>query len=339
MKIALLAYDYVRLGFLFGLKDLFERKGCTVKCFTHHGDPKAVVEHTAHPWGDFRFEKIEEFNPDRIIMFNGFATETLPATLVLREKFSVFHVEQGWLPQRGNIYIDHMGTGARSDISKKAYEISLNDGNDFEKGAVIGALKQYYKISQEYAPPSSRPYVVVPLQLEHDTSIIYDSEIFKTMNSLVSFVRKSLKGLDLDIYVKAHPRDKDKRVPAAEGLHFLREGSLNDIIGHEQCKGVIGINSTSLIEALVHEKPVVCLGMNVASGTMSYVLEYGDKANSALNFMETMAESLKDKTLFSKVSVYEALFGLSKLQFSKTKVPDWVYNYVETETFHSEWLL
>lgn len=329
MKVALLAYDYTRLGFLFGIRDLLQSKGHTVKCFTHHGSPKADVPHTAHPWGDFRFEKLEEFNPDRLVMFNGFASATLPATKLLRAKFETFHVEQGWLPQKGNIYIDGVGMGARSGIVATARRMERRKVDAFESGEVSGFLKSIYRDAGSFTPPCAGKYIVIPAQLENDTSILYDSPLFKRMSSLVAFVRKSLKDSPYNIYIKAHPRDKEHGFSYAQDLQIIREGNLNDMVAHKDCAGIVGINSTGLIEALVHSKPVVALGFNVASGSGAYQLEI----NSGESHEKAIARIYKELPGIFKEGVNHkkrtsVLYALSKLQFPRTSVPEWVEDLI-----------
>ena len=339
MKVALVAYDHTRLKFLQGIFDKINGTiGCQVTCFTHHGDPKGTIPHVAHPWGEFRYEKIDEYKPDVVVMFNGFATETLPATTMLREKYPVFHVEQGWLPQKGNIYIDKLGTGARSIIARRIQELRESKVDDFDMGMAIGELKASYRNHNTFKNPHpGKKFVVVPMQLEHDTSIIYDSPVFKTMNSLIAYLRKAFKNTPYDVIVKSHPREKEKSWRAADGLLTERHASLNDMIAHQDCAGVVGINSTSLIEALVHQKPVICLGRNVASGTGAYALELHDDGGNFGRFSSLMLDAINNYTPTNEA--LHVLYSLSKLQFPRTNIPDWVYKFLKEQRLNVEWLL
>ena len=122
---------------------------------------------------------------------------------------------------------------------------------------------------------SKLPYVVLPLQLDHDFQIVSYSP-FKGMLEVMrlvmeSFARSADKGLRL--VIKVHPWDtgmvnwgKAARLLAqehavADRLVFLDGGNLDTLARHAQ--GMITVNSTSGLHALQLGCPVKVLGQAV----------------------------------------------------------------------------
>lgn len=208
-------------------------------------------------WALFDFAPLVAFDPDRVIIFNGFHKAIHAAARSIEQRWRTLYMEHGWLPQREFNYIDPKGTGARSSLltSWERYK-----GKPERVFATMLELKGVYKPSRlEMELP--RNYILVPLQLERDTSVVYDSPYFKSMASLVGFVQRHFP--DYPIVVKLHPMD-DTLYDFRNVTVVPKNVSINDLVPGAEL--VVGINSTSLIEALVHGKRVGTLGLNVASG-------------------------------------------------------------------------
>lgn len=171
-------------------------------------------------------------------------------------------MEHGWLPQGRHNYIDPLGTGGRSSLMGDWEHLVGSEGRI---NLTRARLTEIYRPSEvELNLP--RGFILVPMQLERDTSILYDSSYFKSMPSLVAFVRRHFP--EYPIVVKLHPMDQtvfNFEGVSFRGVHVVsKEVKINDLAAIADF--VVGINSTSLIEALVHGKRVAALGRNVASG-------------------------------------------------------------------------
>jgi hypothetical protein len=299
MRIAFLMASYDTMHFFKVMADHLIDKGHTVKAFpampTKITGGKYSVEQCN--WHTFEMSAIEKFNPDRILVWNGYHQPFCAAVSYLKEKYKLFHVELAWLPQKGQVYIDTHGIGSKSSIAG----ISLvgTTGKATQKERDI-----FNKLKRDYSPkgkPSYLPekYVLVPLQLEMDTSIIFDSPFFKTMDSLIGY---ALKMSPLPVVIKPHPKDMiDKksleRFKSLEGVDLKnvtiiddKEMDINTLSAHSS--GLIGINSTSMIEAALHFKPMVQLGMNVFNPAYFCMWDSKEAVHSVLNVQKDLLEDV-----------------------------------------------
>jgi len=317
------------MQFLLGLGRLLNGAGYNVQYFTAFDCPKGQLESEVVNWSGGSLKKLYEFGPDRVIVFNGFAQETIAATMLLRDSMPgrVFHVEQGWLPQRGNIYISSGGTGYRSGISDWVSRQTIRKEMwDFSIGKMSGILQAQYRVDDP-RPNIPENYILVPLQLEQDTSIIYDSSWLKTMKGLLQIAMKKFP--NNTIIVKPHPYQKEDNL-----INNVVNGKFSNVIlgdvlvktnAYAKYAGlVLGINSTSLIESLIHKVPVACLGKNVLSGTGSYAAETLEGLNR-----------VKPRGAVQDWAALEKLCILNSIQFSRATPPKWVINYIESGVYPS----
>lgn len=310
MKVALLTFNQAVYESSFaGVAGLLLRNGHEIHTFYHPSDglpANGGVVHHPCQWWNFELGALEALDPDRVLVFNGSFAWCHAATAVIRERWDTLYAELGWLPQSNQIYIDPRGPGARSQL--------FLDAVPTQTSSAMESLRELYKPSGASIEPG---FILVPLQMEADTSILYDSPVFKTMHSLVGFVVRSFP--DHRIVVKTHPRiDVPFEYPGV--LSISNTESLNDLV--VASRAVVGINSTSLIEALVHHKPVMALGSNVISGK---------------NVFYEGSEALKDpRGLLSYVpdvaKIDQCLTYLKSLQFLASDPPSSVVGSIERGT-------
>lgn len=208
-------------------------------------------------WALFDLAPLVAFDPQRVVIFNGYHRPIHAAARYIEKRWRTVYMEHGWLTQREHNYIDSKGTGARSSLLSSWRHLV---GRDERVASTILKLKQMYR-PQKHDLSLPKDYILIPLQLERDTSIVYDSPWFKSMPSLVGFVQRHFP--DYPIVVKTHPMDDT--VWEMNNVTLVNSRiPMNDLVPGAQL--IIGINSTSLIEALVHSKRIGALGINVASG-------------------------------------------------------------------------
>lgn len=254
MKIALLTFNHAvyEQSFSAIAASLIDR-GHVVQAFYHPEDPRptnAKVGLSHCRWWEFEFASLEAFNPDRVLVFNGSFGWCNAATKEISKRWTTRYAELGWLPQKNQMYIDSKGPGARSTL----FDAPVPECDPAE---TVARLKQYYTPTAGFP---HKDYILIPCQLEADTSILYDSSRFKTMHSVVGFVKRHLPGIP--IVIKKHPAELyEYKFPGC--IEVEKEVPFHNLIPN--ARFVIGINSTTLIESLVFEKPVMCLGSNVAS--------------------------------------------------------------------------
>lgn len=207
-------------------------------------------------WALFDFAPLVAFDPGRVVIFNGYHRPIHAAARAIERQWKTVYMEHGWLPQRDHNYIDTKGTGARSSLISSWRHLIGSKARITTTAAKLEAAYRPGKVG--FSLP--RDYILVPMQLERDTSIVYDSPWFKSMPSLVGFVKRHFP--DYPIVVKLHPMD-DTLFDFTNVTIINSRVPFNDLVPAAGL--VIGINSTSLIEALVHGKRVGTLGINVAS--------------------------------------------------------------------------
>lgn len=258
-------------------------------------------------WTGTGITPLVRFDPDKVLVFNGSHPQRYAATRLFETKWPVIYAENGWLPQADNIYLDPEGVNSRSSIFKNPYLPRRSPEFISEVKSTVAELKKLF-VPNPLADEMPKDYILVPLQLEQDTSIVQDSPYFKSMRSFVQYILWHF--CDHPIVIKPHPKDhtewKFDNVLVAD-----KKISMNDLV--PGAKLVVGINSTSLIEALVHYKPVAALGRNVASNKGVYVAECHDMF---LGNPRACLEKTPDPARIDEVLHY-----LCNIQFPRKKPP------------------
>ena len=225
-----------------------------------------------------------------------------------------------------------MGVGGRSEVFATAGRSLARGkaGDDFEWGEYITGLKQKYKAlpkNDQALAHLPHNYILVPLQMEKDTSILYDSQKIKTMHSLIRYCMKVARAAGKSLVIKKHPRDPHINIDqfSCDYVHIETDIPVNDLIANAEA--IIGVNSTCLIEGLIHYKPIYCFGTNVATGGGPGVYFTGGfPASDVLTpgEMKKICHFRPDKRNINRL-----LFDLSKTQFSRGNPPDWVAKLFE----------
>ena len=332
MKIAFLMASYDTMHFFKVMADRLIKRGHTVKAFpampTNISGGRYHV--TQCNWHTFEMDPIETYSPDRVIVWNGYHTPFNAAVSYLKERYNLIHVEMAWLPQKGNLYYDTDNIGSNSGIAKTC---SLITGEATQREKEIFSL-----VKKSYFPqkrPSFLPekYIVVPLQLEMDTSITLNSPNFKTMDSLIGY---ALKMSPYKVVIKPHPKKMiDKK--NFEKFKSISNVDLKDIVIVDNgqidmnslaaySSGIIGINSTSMIEAALHFKPIIQLGMNVFRTTPFPMWENKEAVQNALNVGKEYYQDLYIKKI---AFLYEN-------QVSSINPQDWAIDKIEKFHHHQQ---
>lgn len=275
-------------------------------------------------WDIFEYSQIENFKPDTIIVFNGYHDSISASVKYLKLEYNLFHCELGWLPQRDHLYLDtDMGYGG--EISKGfVYHYGFTPSPEQE--AQLKSLELIYEVKDDL-DSLPKEFALIPLQLEHDVSIIKDSPYFKLMAGLVGFVRSQLPSAI--ILIKPHPLSSNeyqedwKRLVIDKRMQVIgKEIKTVDIASKASI--VIGLNSTALIESLVHHVFVVFLADGVL-GKNDCTHLFTD--NSLAKLYEKL---LKNSFNPCKDLHIQQLLYLCQNQFSKTgPTPDWIVDKIE----------
>lgn len=295
-RVLLLSYTKeINDKYLTGISEALLRNGHTVRRMFHCGG-KTVDDEICQQWGNFDFSEIEAFNPERIVIFNGYAKETSGATNWLKVRYKMFFVERAWFPQEDNIYMDSIGLGGRSSLAKSDLTRSAASSKRVEN--TVNDLREKF-----YGPTGNGDYILLPFQLEQDTSVVLDSPFFKTMESLNNFVSRAF--FDYEVHVTKHP---------------LHGGLGNTASLARNAKAIIGINSTSMIEALVHHKPMGFLGNSIINASNIVC-----GPDFTLQFPRNILDRFKPDPLKMDYVIYNLL----NKQFNQHEVPDNIIKQIE----------
>lgn len=197
--------------------------------------------------------------PDKILIWNGldeFHQDFIQIVDDLNFREQLYFLELGWLPQRDFFYCDPYGVNGDSSISRKSF---FNPLTQEQKEQLQNSL-EIIRNGRDFSQKSNM--VLVPLQIESDTSVQCFSP-YKTNQSFVSMLERWIP-VGYDVVIRPHP------LSIAECPKFNRSdfradatSSLHDCFA--AARFVIGLNSTTLIEALVYNCHVMAFGKGISS--------------------------------------------------------------------------
>lgn len=287
-------------------------------------------------WHLFCWEKIENYDPTRVVVFNGSFGVINAATQALKKKYPLFCAEVAWFPQSENIYIDR----SIHHLSNICLEAVFTGHGYKQNQEAIERLEPVIKRLQEKYKPRAKPpstvdrnkSVLIPLQLEQDTSILYSSPHFKTMESLIGFALYSLPNT-AQVVVKPHPKMDVPYFKKKIGRTLLnkiiffedRSYTLNDLVYHSRM--VMGINSTGLMEALIHNRPVYQMGKNICSAAIDDL----DK-DQVRKFYRDYCYMGMQEEYFREQRNKARILTMMANQFKYSDPPEWVIHKLENFT-------
>lgn len=222
---------------------------------------------------------------DLVCVWNGSLIPLAAATIIAKKLGKkTLYFENGYLP--GTTVVDPKGVNNHNSLvglSKSFYETVEIDEAKLEKirkeRPVARTIKRkwYDRLKLSNQSPEhdavSLPehYILIPLQVHDDTQILLHSPNIKSMDQLVDCVTTAVEqynicsDIPISIVVKAHPSDsgridysKIEQTCRKKKALFLRYYPTQTLI--KQAAGIITINSTVGIEALIQHKPVITLG-------------------------------------------------------------------------------
>lgn len=246
---------------------------------------KSVLEAQAYGALQFFCDYIKKHSIDLVCVWNGTLVPLAAATRVARilGKKTLFF-ENGCLP--GTTTVDIKGVNYANSLvgkSRSFYDAVQIEPKKlrqlYEVKPAIRALKtKWYQIftrnkmqgqTEDIQLPAK--YIFVPFQVHDDTQVLLNSPKVKTMADLLAYVvpaveRHNREANDtIKLVVKEHPSDFGRISYDAvrekyqdSGIIFLRYYPTPQLI--KSSAGIITINSSVGIEALVQHKPIITMG-------------------------------------------------------------------------------
>lgn len=189
-----------------------------------------------------------------------FAPTMTPRRFYMQEYFRpVFVVDRtGWSAGSSVYPVDASALPPAVLGAWDDYRAAFTEGRLTSKFGQMESTTRAALVSQGAIPEG--PYIFYPLQVPHDQSIRFFSDV--DQDSALDAVRDLAARLGSTLVLKEHPANRGSMRPYRErmrgsGVHWS-EAHLHDVIRHAD--GVVTINSGAGFEALLAGKPVVCLG-------------------------------------------------------------------------------
>jgi hypothetical protein len=214
---------------------------------------------------------VERFGPDFVFTWNGSSPgDRVTATLATAMGAKMVFAEQGWMPQKDTLYFDFAGCNGSCSTQNRLWLAPAEAAKQAKFAearrsfiAMTGFPNPIDPTQFEIRPfDLSRP-IFVPLQDERDLNILLDSP-FKTMQAFLQFLHDKLP--DATFVVRPHPKYPNPRLETLTNVKLAnpKKSMFEQLAG---CGGVIGINSTTLIESAMLGYSVVSVGRSLATGT------------------------------------------------------------------------
>lgn len=217
--------------------------------------------------------------PDRILIWNGldeFHQDFISVVGELDLHAQLYHLELGWLLQRDYFYCDPSGVNGNSSISQTSYSKTLVPAQEKQLQSALAEIRAGRELTKK------SNLVLVPLQIESDTSVQCFSP-YKSNQEFVGMLECWIPE-GYNVVIRPHPLSIAE-CPKFSRTDFRIDGTapLHDCLA--EAAVVIGLNSTTLVEALVYDCHVMAFGKGIFSSLkgMRYVEgdSFGSKSLSA----------------------------------------------------------
>lgn len=224
-----------------------------------------LTENPHEPWSKHHdlIKKIEKTDFDYLCLGNG--NDETGLFLQKNLKVNYLYSEYGWLPWKECFYIDDKGTGPLSSIRN----IDLNEGFQINEDEFNNEVK-YIKDKLRYGKsPTIKDFIYIPLQVDTPTSdgkpdFKFRFTEFKNNKEFLNFVSKIIPK-NIKVLVKNHPSCKrPTKVPS--NMIDITNAGYSKYELYKKMKAMMVINSTSILEAMLFNKPIFTYGNDIFSG-------------------------------------------------------------------------
>ena len=202
-------------------------------------------------------QNIQQLNPDYICVGNGNCN--IGKAITKRFKKKVLYSEYGWLPWSDHFYITRDGTSIDSDIAELDHtSLESIDINDKQ----INDFKCNFLSKQGTNDVKYQNFIYVPLQVDKN-DFKFDLTTFKNNQEFLKFI-DNIVPEGITLLVKHHPLNKNKcKIQGYKNIVDITDTNLNKLQLLEKMKGMICVNSTSVLEALCFNKPIFVYGKDI----------------------------------------------------------------------------
>lgn len=272
-------------------------------------------------------DTLASIHPDRIIIWNGLASHHFDFIETINKfkwQHRLCHMEVAWLPQKDYVYCDRKGINGNSSIATQ----KLSPLTPQQETQLAKALQ---RLRNHQIPKKRKKTILVPLQLENDTSIIHFSP-FKTMQDFVTVLEQWIPD-DYTVTVRPHPKNILDALPELTRKNFQlnAEQDLYDALASSEI--VIGINSTTLLEAMAFECTVLTLGKGVFSCLNGIMANTTKKFSAQVENRPNYSPLLYDLLFNRQISIK----SLSGIEHFLEEIPQRNYETVQNNYPYPLW--
>lgn len=185
----------------------------------------------------------------------------------------IVYGEYGWFPQSQHCYFSPNGTNADADLLNEGLKNHKLDRSRFlaARRKLLFSMLGWRGVFN--APDfftqrqfDTRKKIFVPLQNEKDTNIVLSSPV-KSMASFIEGLSEHYP--HNEFIVRPHPRAAYNSLPLRDNVEY-QSPAVNPFRDYQRYGGVLGINSTMLLQLALLGLPVAGIGEGVATGTGVY---------------------------------------------------------------------
>lgn len=227
---------------------------------------------------------LERYKPRACFIWNGLILPQLALKRLCSDRNIVCaSLERGLLPEM--LVVDPIGINYGSSLGGERWDkmdksittIDISLVEDYisrfrsEKKSIVNQqnIINAEKLLHDYDIPLGKKLILIVMQIDKDTNIHYYSPNYKTNKEVISDVVSATGELeDAFILVKTHPESpstnaKEIQEILGESGRIISDCAIHPLI--EISDIVVVRNSTVGLEALLYDKPVICLGQSAYS--------------------------------------------------------------------------
>ncbi|NQU04687.1 MAG: glycosyltransferase, partial [Calditrichaeota bacterium] len=211
-------------------------------------------------------------------------------------------LERGLLPEmlvvdpKGINYGGSLGGERWKQIDETVDQIDTNLVNEYieqfrnNKVSIVNRdeIIDANEIRRRYQIPAGKRLILIPLQIDYDTNIEQYSPNYKTNEAVIADIVRAIRHrTDALVIVKTHPESKSSDLRQIQEIISGMGVIISDCAIHpliEASHLVVVRNSTVGLEALLYNKPVVCLAKSAYSEKgFTYDIESSYQLESTLS--------------------------------------------------------
>jgi len=199
-----------------------------------------------------------------------------------RKLSNVFLIENGWFKPGNGCWIDSKGPGPLSSLVGAALDRKADAVAKEKVNSMITWLRERRAVPEPIEEEEG--YIFVPLQIESDCQIKYWSNCDAPVGDRQKwFVKQVLSEFPTHrVVIRPHPRHPELGEEIEQMEEFKDHGQAKVTLEGKsydyfsKARAVVGVNSTTLLEALTFYKPVCAMGDGIFTNNEVMLEAKGD---------------------------------------------------------------